>query len=328
MNSVSYYIFLGLGAFLFSLLGTRLTILGLRRRQILIDIPNARSNHAQPVPRGGGIAVTFALVVFFLLIEPNFPLALGLMLLAGISLVDDWIRLAPLTRLVVQLLAVGVMLPQIDVQLVAGLPHWLNLALVAVVWIWFINLFNFMDGIDGLAAGEAITVGLGILLVAVLTETFSDTLSLQALVLLCAAAGFLWWNWHPAKIFLGDVGSIPLGFAIGYLLLTLAGEGYGVAALILPAYFVADSTITLARRAWKREKIWLPHSQHFYQQAVRGGKSHARVVEIVLGVNLMLMALAAFSILDGGMDWLYLSVAYGMVVAVMWFFFAPHKKAS
>lgn len=114
--------------------------------------------------------------------------------------------------------------------------------------------------------------------------------------LAAAAVGFLVWNWPPSRIFLGDVGSVPIGFLLGFLLLALAARGYGAAALILPAYYLADATLTILRRLLRGEKIWRPHSQHFYQQAVRGGLSHAQVSLAVLAANLVLIALAVLSL--------------------------------
>src|SRR3546814_9909535 len=111
-----------------------------------------------------------------------------------------------------------------------------------------------------------------------------------------AAAGFLWWNWHPAKVFLGDVGSVPLGFMLGWLLLGLAAAGHWAPALILPLYYLADATITLACRALRRERVWRAHREHFYQRAVQRGRSHATVSRAVFGVNACLAALALASL--------------------------------
>jgi UDP-N-acetylmuramyl pentapeptide phosphotransferase/UDP-N-acetylglucosamine-1-phosphate transferase len=117
----------------------------------------------------------------------------------------------------------------------------------------------------------------------------------QASVLAAAAIGFLAWNWHPARIFLGDSGSVPLGYLLGWLLLRLAGEGLWAPALILPAYYWADATLTLLKRAARGEKIWQAHRQHFYQQAVQGGASHAQVAMMIVTANLCLIIAALWS---------------------------------
>ncbi|MBV8939816.1 MAG: glycosyltransferase family 4 protein [Alphaproteobacteria bacterium] len=332
-----YYIFLGIGAFVMSLAGTRVTILALRQKQVLMDIPNPRSNHTTPVPRGGGVAVVITLVIFLLVMDVNTPgrgtdaylLLAGMLLLASISLIDDWIQLSPFTRLVVQLIAVLLVMPDASHDWFPGfVPHWTDYALRALVWLWFVNLFNFMDGIDGLATTEMASIALGVLVLAVLTGMFGGALSLMSLIALAAAIGFLWWNWHPARIFLGDVGSIPIGFFLAYLLFAAGRQGFGAAAFILPAYFVLDATATLFQRAFKREKLWQAHSQHFYQRAVRAGRSHTEVTGLVLGVNFLLIMLAVMATLYPGIAALNIVVAYAAAAVLLWFFTHTRHKSA
>jgi UDP-N-acetylmuramyl pentapeptide phosphotransferase/UDP-N-acetylglucosamine-1-phosphate transferase len=115
--------------------------------------------------------------------------------------------------------------------------------------------------------------------------------ALLATAILGAAVGFLVWNWAPARIFMGDVGSVPLGYLLGFLLLGIASRGWWKIALILPLYFLADATITLIRRLWRGEPVWRPHREHFYQQAVQRIGSHAAVVWLIVGANLLLIGL-------------------------------------
>jgi UDP-N-acetylmuramyl pentapeptide phosphotransferase/UDP-N-acetylglucosamine-1-phosphate transferase len=144
-----------------------------------------------------------------------------------------------------------------------------------------------MDGVDGIAASEAAAIGLGLVLIAPVPETGSLAAAIAA-----ASVGFLVWNWAPARIFLGDVGSIPLGFLLGFLLLAAAARGAWLPALILPLYFLADATITLLRRLARGERVWEPHREHFYQAAVQAGLGHAAVVRRVILADLMLIASA------------------------------------
>ena len=167
----------------------------------------------------------------------------------------------------------------------------LDLLAAAVLWVWFINLFNFMDGIDGIAGVETASVGFGVACAALLTGA-GQTPALLGLTIAAAALGFLWWNWEPAKVFLGDVGSVPLGFLLGWLLLDLSARGLWVAAAILPSYYFADATITLGRRALRRAPVWRAHREHFYQRAVRRGRTHAAVASAVLLANVLLIGLA------------------------------------
>jgi UDP-N-acetylmuramyl pentapeptide phosphotransferase/UDP-N-acetylglucosamine-1-phosphate transferase len=270
----------------------------LRRRDVL-DRPNARSSHLAPTPRGGGIAVTGAVLLAWIVLGKTglvgsivSSAALGAVILAVVSWIDDLRGLSPGVRLLAQAVAVliGVLaLPQAR----NGFEAWLGPALydaaVGLVWIWWINLFNFMDGIDGLAAGEAAAIGAGLLLFALIGEGADPQMALLAAGITGAAIGFLLWNWSPAQIFLGDVGSVPLGYLSGFLLLDLANRGRWKIALILPLYFIADATITLLRRLARGERVWEPHRQHLYQRAVRSGLGHAAVVERVIAADLLLI---------------------------------------
>jgi len=146
-----------------------------------------------------------------------------------------------------------------------------------------------MDGIDGLAGGETGAIGMGLLLFAGFGGGADPELALLAVPIIGAAIGFLVWNWSPARIFLGDVGSAPLGYLLGFLLLDLAVRGFWKIALILPLYYLADATITLARRLLRGERVWQAHREHYYQQAVRRGLGHAAVVERVIVGDILLI---------------------------------------
>jgi UDP-N-acetylmuramyl pentapeptide phosphotransferase/UDP-N-acetylglucosamine-1-phosphate transferase len=147
-----------------------------------------------------------------------------------------------------------------------------------------------MDGIDGISGVETATIGAGIAAVSGMAGL--EGLIPPAAALAGAGLGFLAWNWHPAKVFLGDVGSVPLGFLLGGMLLHLAMDGQLAAALLLPLYYVADATITISRRALKGEKVWQAHRQHFYQRAVQGGRRHDQVALLVLAGGVALIATA------------------------------------
>jgi UDP-N-acetylmuramyl pentapeptide phosphotransferase/UDP-N-acetylglucosamine-1-phosphate transferase len=288
--------------FLLSLGGTRWALSYLRRRAIL-DHPNERSSHTIPTPRGGGLAVSAVLIaawaVLALIGFGNLPQILILCTaafgLAVLSWRDDLRPLPAGLRLIGQAAAVGAALmsaPNEAAYFGGFLPSWLDTIAAAVLWIWFLNLFNFMDGIDGITATETVAVCCGVMLI-----TASTIMGLfpYALVTAAAALGFLWWNWPPARIFLGDVGSIPLGFLLGWILLSLAQEGYGAATLILPAYYLADATLTLSRRALRGERVWQAHKQHAYQRAVQRGWSHQAVVIAIMLSNIALVGLAVLA---------------------------------
>lgn len=276
-------------------------VLGWLRRRAILDRPNARSAHSVPVPRGGGLglmaALLPALAVLWLSREPAswhaWGVSAGVLLLAAISWVDDRRSLHALPRLLAHGLAalIAVLALPADALIVQGLlPLWADRAFGLLALVYFINIFNFMDGIDGISGVEALSVGVGAAIVA-----WIDALAggpIEGLILAAAALGWLAWNWQPARLFLGDVGSVPLGFLLGWLLLRLAAEGAWVAALALPAYYLADATLTLARRVLRGEKPWEAHREHAYQRATQRGLSHAQVCRLIVACNAGLVALA------------------------------------
>ena len=269
------------------------------RRRDMLDYPNERSSHFAPTPRGGGIAVTVSILLAWialhkvgLVASSLVRIALGTSLLALVSWIDDLRGLSPGVRLLAQGAAVTIgilVLPGTRSALEAWLGSTLFFVAAGLVWVWWINLFNFMDGIDGLAVSEAAAICSGLLLFALVGDGTDPGAALLAAGIIGAAIGFLVWNWSPARIFLGDVGSVPLGYLSGFLLLDLACRGRWKIALILPLYFLADATITLLRRLLAGERVWEPHRQHFYQQAVRNGLPHSAVVKRVIAANLLLI---------------------------------------
>jgi UDP-N-acetylmuramyl pentapeptide phosphotransferase/UDP-N-acetylglucosamine-1-phosphate transferase len=294
--------------FVVSTAGTGLLIRYLIKRQIL-DQPNERSSHAVPTPRGGGLAVLGAVVAAWLVglvlssraATPDVIVLSASIALGVVCFIDDLRGLKALPRLLAQCVAVipGLWLIADHGGLFrAVFPITLDLAATGFMWLWFINLFNFMDGIDGITGVEIATIGIG-LCGLVASGAIPPSLLGPALALTASALGFLIWNWRPARIFMGDVGSIPLGYLIGWLLINAAqgNPGHGtaiVACLILPAYYVSDASITLGRRLLNRENVLQAHRQHFYQKAVIRGIGHATVCGWVIAANAGLMATAWF----------------------------------
>ncbi len=282
-------------------------VLRLLRRHAILDHPNARSSHDRPVPRGGGWGVMLAVLPAWALLalvagEDRFiPLMAGAVLLMAVSWRDDLVHLPAAFRLASHAIAVcfGLYALPGDAAVFQGLlPIWADRLVAGLCWVWFINLFNFMDGIDGLSGVEATSIALGVVAVAAVAGA-GDRVAAPAVALAGAVLGFIIWNWHPARIFLGDVGSVPMGYLTGWLLLTLAAAGAWAAALLLPAYYLADATLTLARRLLRGAKVWEAHREHAYQRAVQAGRSHASVSLLVLAVNVVLLALAVAATLLG-----------------------------
>lgn len=268
----------------------------------MLDIPNERSSHKIPVPRGGGWALVFVLlpVVSVAAIYCNeaaryAPLLAGMGLLVAISWLDDRRDVSPLLRLCLHLAAAtlgSLSLPDRAVLFGGHVPFILDRAAMILGWGWFMNLYNFMDGIDGITGVETASLAIGAAVLLMLAGAMPPFLAVLCCALLGCSVGFLRANWHPAKIFLGDVGSVPLGFLTGFLLLTIAAQGHLIAALCLPLYYLADSGITITKRALRREKIWQAHRQHFYQRAALGLKRHDAVVLRIIAANGGLIAAA------------------------------------
>ncbi len=283
--------------------GTR-ALLPVLRKHAILDHPNERSSHRDPTPRGGGIAVIAVLVAAWAAIgiylgRPAvmvWGLPAAAIMLAAVSLADDLKGLGQLVRLAAQAAAVSVviyLMPDRGAFFQGLLPAWLDPIAAGVLWLWFINLYNFMDGIDGITGVETVAIGCGLAIIVVVGGNPEiQPLGYYGLAAAGAALGFLKMNWNPAKIFIGDVGSVPLGFLLGWLLLSLAAAGQWPAALILPSYYLSDATVTICRRAAAGEKIWRPHRRHFYQMAVRRGLGHGAVSLLVMAANGVLIILA------------------------------------
>lgn len=243
----------------------------------LIQAPNARSAHTKPTPTGGGGAIAIVGTIGLLLTavegDPKFAVAGALaMAFATLGFIDDRSDLSPALRFPLQLLLTGslVALAHPLPPLVIGPMEFSNIALSALLvltGLWWINLFNFMDGIDGIAASQAVLVLAGS---AIVTLVNGQTPLLAVMVLIAATSGFLVRNWPPARIFMGDVGSNFLAFAI--LAVALLGGGNGISYpiwLILGSLFVSDATVTLIRRVLNGEKPWHAHNRHAYQHLAR-----------------------------------------------------------
>jgi len=324
-----------------TLLGSGYLVQFLRHRAVL-DRPNARSSHQTPTPRGAGIAVIGVILITWIILAWAFPalipgglsgsgavalLCLCALVLALVSLIDDLKGVPPLARLGVQFAVAligfstlpGAPLPGSGEGLVFQglLPPLMDKGLAVIAWVWFLNLFNFMDGIDGITGIEAGSIGAGLFLLALFAGT-DPGIGIFGLTITAAALGFLWWNWPPARIFIGDVGSAPLGFLLGWLLLGLAVSGAWAAALILPLAYLTDATWTLLRRLTRGEKVWQAHAQHFYQRALTLGMSHGDVTRLFLITNLGLIALALASNATGvpGAPWLALTGAGALVLGL------------
>lgn len=268
-----------------------LTLAGLLRRgRLPMDHPNERSLHATPTPRIGGLGIMAGLLVASIWVADAalLPVILGAFALAGVSVLDDVRGLPVGLRFAAHFAAA------IGCLLALGLTGGMLLA-GALAVVWMTNLYNFMDGSDGLAGGMAM-IGFGAL---ALAAWLGDA---PRLALLCAgisasALAFLRFNFPPARVFMGDAGSIPLGFLAATL--GILGARQGAWPWLFPVLvfspFIVDASVTLARRALRGEKIWQAHRSHYYQRAVLLGASHRRLALTAYALMLAMAALAIVS---------------------------------
>jgi UDP-N-acetylmuramyl pentapeptide phosphotransferase/UDP-N-acetylglucosamine-1-phosphate transferase len=265
--------------------------------------PNARSSHKLPTPQGAGIAVIAATLLVTIVWQAvnglAFPLILAaaVLLIAVVGLVDDIKPIPVLPRLLFQTAAIGAILATLpaDLRIATALPIALERVAILIAGLWFVNLVNFMDGLDLMTVAEIVPVAATLTLLGWLGAL--PTLPTIVAATLCGALlGFSPSNRPVAKVFLGDVGSLPIGLLVGWCLLALAFQHHLVATLLLPLYYLADATLTLLRRMANGEAFWAAHRTHYYQRATDNGLTVTQVVGRVFVLNCVLAALAVASV--------------------------------
>ncbi len=279
-----------LAAFVIALLCVK-ALMSETGRRLALDHPNERSLHERPVPRTGGLAIAAGVGAGWLVGAPGFAITLSLAAaLAALSFLDDLFGLPTAVRLAGHLGAAAAV-----VLLELRFPGWAVLVLFALAVAWYANLYNFMDGSDGLAGGMAL-FGFGAYAAAAWLADVHPLAELSV-VLAAASAAFLVRNFPPARIFMGDVGSVPLGFLAGAL--GLIGWNDGVWPLWFPllvfAPFVCDATLTLLRRLLRGERVWQAHREHYYQRLVRMGFGHRGAALIEYAAMLACGAAAVYA---------------------------------
>lgn len=304
-------------------------------RRYALARPNARSSHTIPTPQGGGIAVIAATLVTCsaahaisgntLASSQLLAMLAATVGLALLGMTDDIRPLGTGLRLALQALAVGIVVATLpdDVRIVSAVPFVIERAAIAIGLVWFVNLVNFMDGIDWMSVAEIVPVTGGL---AVLTAlgALPPLGGLVALALCGAMLGFAPFNRPVARLFLGDVGSLPIGLLTGWLLVLLTGRGYVVAALLLPLYYIADATITLGRRLARGERLWEAHRTHFYQRALTNGFNVGQVIGRVFLTNLVLLLLGVTTVAVP--DPIVAAVALATGIAVIAFVLAQFSR--
>jgi UDP-N-acetylmuramyl pentapeptide phosphotransferase/UDP-N-acetylglucosamine-1-phosphate transferase len=272
--------------------------------------PNARSSHRIPTPQGAGIAVIAATLVVAGAVmiyagswagasDLKLPVAMfaAALFVAIVGFADDVKPIGVLPRLLLQAAAVSIIVftSSSDFRITPACPLWIERGLLLLAGLWFVNLVNFMDGLDWMTVAEVVPITAALVILGWLSE-LPVPATIVAAALCGAMLGFAPFNRPVAKVFLGDVGSLPIGLLLGWCLLQLAYDGQFAAALLLPLYYLADATVTLLRRLIRREPFWAAHRSHFYQRATDNGFTVWRVVGEVFALNILLAALAVGSV--------------------------------
>jgi len=299
-NDIKIIIPILFGLAILSFLGT-MVLRKIALKQKMLDIPTERSSHDIPTPRGGGLAIVITWyigisVLFYLKVinsDLYFALLSGI-LLAIISFIDDFTDIKPIIRIIIQFVTAIIaliMLEGINPLNIHGLKissNYFLFPLTIVGIVWFINLFNFLDGIDGYASIETLIIAL---------VAFIFTGNSINLVLMACVAGFLYWNRPKAKIFMGDVGSTQLGFILVILGIYFhnTGDFSIIHWLMLSSPFWFDATLTLFRRWRNREKLSRAHKKHAYQRIVQAGFSHLQTNLILIMISILIFVLILLS---------------------------------
>ncbi len=291
--------------------------------------PNARSSHKTPIPQGGGAPIVVATLACTIAMTGGtvdaalLALVIASLLLAITGAMDDVWGLPVLPRLGAQIVSVGLLvgLAPLSWRLFPEMfPLPVERLLLVLAGVWFVNLTNFMDGIDGITLAAFLPMAVAVHVFSTISYA-SVSGGLIALCFAGAMIAFIPFNWHPARLFLGDVGSLPIGLVGGALLYDIAAHGALAAAVILPLYHFCDATLTLCKRLARSEKVWEAHRQHAYQRAVDGGLSHTTVSGIILCLNVALALLAWVSLgASETKQWLILGLAVLLVASTIVYF--------
>ncbi|MFP3018440.1 MAG: UDP-phosphate alpha-N-acetylglucosaminyltransferase [Candidatus Tisiphia sp.] len=278
----------------------------------VVDIPDPRRVHSRITPRGGGLAIVIVVIIALIAYEyfstktliNSIKIVPLLLIISTISFLDDLISIPIFVRLIFHIICstIAIFLFLSPVVLFHHeLPLYIDFVLSIIGLIVFLNIYNFLDGIDGISGAESIHLSITILILCYLKSDIIININfiiVLNIIILACSIGFLIFNWHPAKIFLGDVGSISLGFLLGLCLLLISASSVHlfVASSIASLYYLADGGLTILIRLINKEKIWQPHLKHFFQKAVRNGKSHKEVVSRIIICNILLMVLSIISL--------------------------------
>lgn len=302
----------------------------------VLDVPNERSSHSSPTPRGGGVVIVAVALGFYICVSFYYPSIFswgylcGAILVALVSWLDDIYTVSFIWRFLTHALAAILLIIDKGFWNDIHIPGLTSAAsfgifgsIITFLWIvWLINAYNFMDGIDGIAGVQAAIAGLAWLIVGNLSG--NTGIYFFGGIIFCSSIGFLIHNWHPARIFMGDVGSAFLGYTFAaFPLLARPDSGEAVdllpvAAILFVWFFLFDSLITIIRRALRRKKVWVAHREHLYQRLVASGLSHNNVSLLYGALALIVSMSVVFGIaFKSSLEAAILAVVFIVTVALV-----------
>ena len=310
--------------FLFTFLGTGYFKEYLKQKKIF-DIPSKRSSHSKSIPKGGGWVIVISIIGAIAFLDPydKNPAIITILGLALLSWIDDLKNINIPIRLLFQITLISIYFFSLYKNGFYEESDFNHIFLIILLFTWFINIFNFMDGIDGISCSISITIFLGIAIAYFLKDSnYNPNFEIIAIA---SCSAFLFWNWSPAKIFLGDVGSIVLGFLciLSLYWLYLDKETWHW-VISLPMYYIVDTSLTLIKRLVSGKKIWQAHKEHFYQKAVQSGMNHALVVKSIIGLQTIII-LTCILIKN---PYVVVLLAFIETLILIFYFSSKYKKST
>tara|TARA_B100001123_G_scaffold103629_1_gene120130 strand:+ start:1448 stop:2413 length:966 start_codon:yes stop_codon:yes gene_type:complete len=315
---------ISLFSFLFTLIGTKYLKKFLEIRKIY-DVPNERSSHIKPIPKGGGWIINLCIIgiIFFLDPYDKIPVIITITGLAFVSWQDDLKNINVIVRLLFQVIFISIYFLFLYSFGFYNQTQLIHIFFIIFLFTWFINIFNFMDGIDGISTLMCITICTGIIFAYLLND--SQYFPAFEILIISICFAFLFWNWCPAKIFLGDVGSIVLGFICILSLYWLFLEGNTWHWVIsLPMYYILDTTLTLMKRFIEGKRVWKAHREHYYQKAVQSGMTHSKVV-LSITILQILIIFTCYSIKN---PYLVVFLSFLESLLLIIYFSSKYKKST
>lgn len=312
---MTFYIILAFSVFFISLVGTKLVILTIRNKAVSPDIAIIAGKKHPPPAENGGIALVFSVIIGFLGAETHYVIIGCIFFLMGLSMLANISFLPKTLKFIGEIIAVIAALSIFPAHIFSEeMPYLFDRTIAGLLFLLIIHSFDKMEKAEAVIPIEVVTIGFGLCGIGILTDNFFSPLSLQSLLFATAGCGFLWWNYYPAKVMIGKIASVPMGFVAGYLLILAASNGYIIASIILPAYFLAETAIMSFRKKSTKNPYG---NQPICLYAIKNLGKPERALRLITGINMFLIFIAAQTIIYPEINIFNLTIAYMMVFAII-----------